>query len=274
MILQVRQWKKIIVCLLPGVTVIPACSEAQQTEWELGAGVSVFNVPLYPGSSQEDSYIFPYPYLLYRSERLEIENGVDLTLFRSDRLRFNLSADLGVPVNSSDSDARKGMPDLDLVVQIGPSLEYTLAGGRFKPSHTRFELPLRAAIATDIDEIDSVGWIIEPRLSYETRRPYKTGFANNVSLGFRFASEELHGYYYDVATEYVTAERPAFHSDGGYGGFFADYIANWRTHDFIFWSFVRYQNLDGAEFDNSPLVEQTDYLLFGGGVTWLFARSL
>jgi outer membrane scaffolding protein for murein synthesis (MipA/OmpV family) len=246
---------------------------AQQTEWEVGVGASAFHVPYYPGSSEGDNYIIPYPYFLYRSENLEIENGIDLTLFKSKRLRFNLSADLGVPVNSSDSDARAGMPDLDLVVQIGPSLEYTLAGGRFKPSHTRFELPVRAAIATDLGSADSVGWIIEPRLSYETRRPYKTGFANMISVGLRYSTEELHGYYYDVAPEFVTVDRPAFNAEGGYGGFFADYIANWRTHDFIFWSFVRYQNLDGAKFENSPLVEQTDYWVLGAGVTWIIAKN-
>ena len=246
---------------------------AQQIEWELGVGASAFHIPFYPGSSEGDSYIIPYPYFLYRSEKLEIENGIDLTLFKSNRLRFNLSGDLGVPVNSSDSEARAGMPDLDLVLQLGPSLEYTLAGGRFEPSHTRFELPLRAAIATDLGSVDSVGWIIEPRLSYETRRPHKTGFANMISAGLRYATEEFHGYYYDVPLEYATAERPAFNAEGGYGGFFADYIANWRTHDFIFWTFVRYQNLDGTAFEDSPLVEQTDYWVIGGGITWIIARD-
>ena len=95
---------------------------------------------------------------LFKMEQM-LDNGIDLTLFKSNRLRFNLSGDLGVPVNSSDSEARAGMPDLDLVLQLGPSLEYTLAGGRFEPSHTRFELPLRAAIATDLGSVDSVGWM-------------------------------------------------------------------------------------------------------------------
>ena len=270
-----RRWNKLTICLVSCcIAVIPARVVAQKTEWELGVGISVFHIPFYPGSSQEDSYVIPYPYLLYRSEKLEIDNGIDATLFRSDRIRFNLSADLGVPVNSSDSDARAGMPDLDLVVQIGPSLEYTIAGGRFEPSHTRFELPVRAAIATDLGTADSVGWIIEPRFSYETRRPYKTGFAHSISAGLRFSTEELHGYYYNVEPAYVTMDRPVYDAQGGYGGFFADYIANWRSEDFIFWTFLRYQNLDGAAFADSPLVERKDYIVLGGGITWVFARNL
>ena len=55
---------------------------------------------------------------------------------------------------------------------------------------------------------------------------------------------------------------------------FIDVLANWRTTNLIYFAFVRYQNLTGAEFENSPLVEQNDYFFMGIGVTWVFARHL
>lgn len=261
----------VIFCFLG---VMPATVFADKTQWELGVGIAALDIPFYPGSSQSKTYIFPVPYFVYRSERLEIDNGLDVTLFKKPGIRFNISADLGVPVNSTDSEARAGMPDLDLVVQLGPSVEITLAGGRFKPSHLRLELPVRAAIATDFGSVDSVGWIFEPRLSYESRRPYKTGFANLISAGLRFSTEELHGYYYNVEAEFATPARPEFDAQGGYSGLFIDYIANWRSEDFILWALLRYQNLEGAAFEDSPLVEQKDYLMLGVGLTWVFARNL
>ncbi|MCK4834315.1 MAG: MipA/OmpV family protein, partial [Gammaproteobacteria bacterium] len=91
-------------------------------EWEIGVGLTTMHIPFYPGSSQSKTYFFPIPHILYRSEKLEIDNGIDATLFKTTRLRFNISADFAVPVNSQDSDKRAGMPDLDLVLQIGPSL--------------------------------------------------------------------------------------------------------------------------------------------------------
>lgn len=256
------------------IAIISAPAISEETQWELGVGLAAMDIPFYPGSSQSKTYVFPLPHFLYRSEKLEIDNGVDATLFKTPRLRFNISADFGVPVNSEDSDVRAGMSDLDLVLQVGPSLEITLAGGRFEASHLRLDLPVRAAIATDFGSAESVGWIFEPRLTYETRRPYKTGFAHLISAGIRFSTEELHQYYYDVEPAFATAQRNQFDAQGGYSGLFVDYVANWRTDDLIFWGLLRYQNLTGAAYENSPLIEQKDYLLFGVGVTWVFARNL
>lgn len=247
---------------------------AEKSEWELGIGLGVLDIPFYPGSSQSKTYLVPIPHLFYRSDNIEVDNGLQATFYKTPSVRLDLSADFGVPVNSEDSIARQGMPDIDLVVQIGPSMEITLAGGRFKPSHTRLELPVRAAVATDFNSADHVGWIFEPRVTYETRRPYKTGFAYLLSGGLRYATEKYNDYYYAVDPAFVTSQRVGFDSDGGYAGLFVDAIANWRTDDLIYFAFFRYQNLSGTEFVNSPLVEQRNYFFIGAGVTWVFARNL
>lgn len=271
---QIKPKKFITGIILFCITLISGTVYAGKSQWELGIGLTALDIPFYPGSSQSKTYIFPIPHILYRSEKLEIDNGLEATFLKTTRTRFNLSADFGVPVNSKDSDIRTGMPDLDLVIQVGPSLEITLAGGRFKPSHFRLELPVRAAIATDFGSAENVGWVFEPRLTYETRRPYKTGFAYLLSGGLRFSTDDLHQYYYGVEQEFVTPERPEFDPSSGYSGLFVDYIVNWRTDNFIFFALLRYQNLNGAEFVDSPLVEQKDYLVIGAGVTWLFASNL
>jgi len=247
---------------------------AGKSEWELGIGLGVLDIPFYPGSSERKTYLVPIPHILYRAENIKIDNGLQATFLKTSKVRLDLSADFGVPVNSEDSTARQGMPDLDLVIQIGPSMEVTLAGGRFKPSHTRLEFPVRAAIATDFQSTQHVGWIFEPRLTFETRRPYKTGFAYLLSGGLRFATEKYNDYYYAVDPAFVTPTRTAFDATGGYSGLFVDVLANWRTDRLIYFAFVRYQNLNGAVFEDSPLVEQKDYFFVGAGVTWVFARSL
>lgn len=247
---------------------------ADDTQWEVGLGLGVLDIPFYPGARQSKTYVVPIPHVFIRSENLEIDNGLQATFLKTPRVRLDLSADFGVPVNSRDSLVRQGMPDLDLVIQLGPTMEITLAGGRFKPSHTRLELPVRAAIATDIQSAEHVGWIFEPRLSFETRRPHKTGFAYLVSAGLRFATEQYHDYYYAVDPAFATATRPAFEPDGGYSGFFIDAIANWREDDLIYFVFMRYQNLNGAHFVDSPLIEQRNYLFIGAGLTWILAQNL
>ncbi len=251
----------------------PSAVYAAKSQWELGIGLAVLDIPFYPGSSQSKTYLVPVPHLLYQSERFEVDNGLQATFLKTPKLRIDLSADFGVPVNSEESTARQGMPNIDLVLQIGPSLEITLAGGRFQSSFTRLELPVRAAVTTDFRAVEQAGWIFEPRLTYETRRLNNTGFAYLFSGGFRFATEQYHDFYYQVDAAFATPTRSAFDASQGYGGFFLNAIANWRTKNLIYFAVVRYQNLTGSAIEDSPLVEQTDYLFIGGGMTWVFARN-
>ena len=243
-------------------------------EWELGAVLAALDIPLYPGTNQSKSYLLPLPFIVLRSDFLIIDEGIRAKLFHSKDVHLSLSADFGVPVNSDDSVARAGMPDLNTVLQVGPLLEITLSGARNRPHHFRFELPARLAFATDFQMVDNLGWIAEPRLTYETRRPFKTGFAWQITAGLRYASEDYHGYYYDVAPAFATASRPAFQSSGGYSSFFSDVIANWREQDVIYFALLRYQNLNGAVFEDSPLIETDNYYFLGVGVTWVLAQSL
>jgi len=42
----------------------------------------------------------------------------------------------------------------------------------------------------------------------------------------------------------------------------------------IYFALLRYQNLNGAVFEDSPLVETENYFFLGVGVTWVLAQSL
>jgi len=246
---------------------------AGETFWELGAGVTAFNTPLYPGASEDDTFIIPFPYFRIQSDNFEVDDGIRGFLFESPDYRLNISGAIGVPVDSSESSARSGMPDLDTVLQVGPSFEIIFSGGRKKPHEFRLELPLRAAIATDLSFAESAGWVFEPRLSYETLRPFKSGWAYQVRGGLSYASEDFHAYYYDVATEFATAQRNEYQSEAGYGGAFIDFAGNWRQNDFIYFVFLRYQNLSGTAIEDSPLMEDTNFISMGIGVLWIFADS-
>lgn len=257
------------------IFLILVCSNtyADETFWEVGAGITAINTPLYPGSIEDDNYIIPFPYFRIQSDNFEVDEGIRGFLFESPDYRLNISGGLGVPVNSEDSAARSGMPDLDAVLQLGPSFEIIFSGGRKKPHEFRLELPVRAAISTDLSSANNVGWVFEPRLSYETLRPFKSGLAYQLRGGLRYASEEYNAYYYDVPSEFSTTERSAFQSDSGYAGAFIDLIGNWRQNDLIYFGFIRYQNLSGSAFEDSPLVEDTNYLSVGIGLMWIFADS-
>lgn len=246
---------------------------AEETVWELGGGIGGLGFRLYPGSSQSNSYVLPLPYFTLRSKYFEIDRGIRGLVPSNSDWRIDISADFGLPVNSADSFVREGMPDLDPIIQIGPSLEYSFTGRPTSSPELRFEMPLRSAIAINSNGIDTVGWLTEPRLVYEQRRAGRSGIFYKVRAGLKYASTQQNAYYYAVSSDFVTAERALFEASNGYSGFVLDVRTAWREKDVIFWWLARYQNLTGAVFEDSPLVEDKNYFLMGVGITWLLMGS-
>jgi outer membrane protein len=261
-----------VILLLIAAAISPRI-QAQQAEWEIGASLAAFRLPLYPGSADSKSWLLPLPFIVLRSEFLDIDEGVRAKLLHATDVHLNLSADFGVPVSSKDSAVRQGMPNLDTVLQVGPSLEITLSGGRRQPHHFRLELPVRLAIATDLKDVESLSWVLEPRLTYETRRPFRTGFAWQLTAGLRYASQDYHRYYYAVPAAFATATRPAYDTGAGFSAVFTDLVLNWRDDELIWWTFLRYQDLGGGVYADSPLLQREQYWFVGVGLTWVLAES-
>ncbi len=71
----------------------------------------------------------------------------------------------------------------------------------------------------------------------------------------------------------TTTTRPAYDAHGGYSGSFARVTLAKRYPRFWVGMFVRYDDLRGATFEDSPLVRQTGALMWGAGIAWVFAQS-
>jgi outer membrane scaffolding protein for murein synthesis (MipA/OmpV family) len=244
-----------------------------QAQWTMGLGLGMFSYQYYPGAKESRQIFLPAPYFTYRSPRFEVDRGIKSFIYNSEKIIIDVSADFGVPVNSDDTIARRGMPDLDFVLQLGPSLEFMLNDKRKNYFDARFEIPVRVAFTIDIGNMQHIGYLVEPRFTLAHRRTSATGLTHKATMGLKFATQDYHAYYYDVAAEFVTPERFEYKSDAGFGGSFVNYRLSYKTSDFIYWAFVRYQSLRGAEFENSPLVLQNDYYFLGVGFAWIFASS-
>jgi hypothetical protein len=244
------------------------------SQWTMGIGLGVFDYHLYPGARQSNRLIFPAPYFTYRSPKFEVDRGIKSFIYNSETIIIDISADFALPVDSDETLAREGMPDLDFVLQLGPSLEFMLNDKNKNYFDTRFELPVRVAFAVDPGSIENIGYLIEPRFTFKHQRLANTGLSHKTTLGLKFATQDFHAYYYDVAAEFATATRAEYKSDAGFGGSFVNYRISYKTNDFIYWAFIRYQSLRGAQFEDSPLVLQNDYYFFGAGFAWIFAQSL
>lgn len=254
----------------------PVVARAQSLPlWEAGIGATALGLPDYRGSSESRGYLLPIPYFIYRGERVQVDRlGLRGALLRTPRLTLDFSFGAAAPVNSSDNAARAGMPDLDPLVEAGPSARIRLLGPETGGPRLDLRLPVRMAFAVSRDGLRDVGVVFNPHLAYDTGvtlagQRWNLGLIAGVLVGDR----RYHGYFYDVAPAYTTGVRPAFDAAGGYGG--PQLLASVSRRFDRFWlgAFVRYDSTRGAAFEASPLVTARGNLSGGVAVSWIFATS-
>ncbi|MDY6904350.1 MAG: MipA/OmpV family protein [Thermodesulfobacteriota bacterium] len=263
----------VLVCLL--LLAAPAVSGAGDTRklplWEAGLGVASLSMPSYRGAKNREFYLAPTPYIIYRGDFLKMDrDGLRGLFYDSPRLSVELSAGGALPASSDGDTRRAGMPDLDPVGEIGPSLNYLLYDG--DQTRVRMRLPVRAIFSSDLTYIDDHGWKTHPNINVKVADVWK-GWHLGITLGPIFAGNRYHAYYYEVEPAYATPVRPVWRAKGGYSGTALMLSASRRFGDIWAGMFVRYDNLDGAAFIGSPLVETRHAVMAGLAISRVFWRS-
>lgn len=241
--------------------------------WEAGAGVAVLDFPDYRGSDERHTLVLPIPYLVYRGDFLKADrDSIRGQLYKDDRLDLHLSVNGSIPVDSADNSARQGMPDLDPTLEIGPNLTVMLL--RTDTTHLNLRFPLRAVIATDLSHARDEGWVFTPQINVDFYDRFPgPGWNFGLAAGPVFANRRYHNYFYGVAPQFATPQRPAYQAAGGYAGM--QWIAALSKRYPSWWvgGFVRADTLSGAVFEDSPLVRQKDGYSVGIAAAWIFSRS-
>jgi outer membrane protein len=89
-----------------------------------------------------------------------------------------------------------------------------------------------------------------------------------------FGDRRINRYFYEVAPQYATAERPAYRADGGLVLVRTGLFGTWRVNpDVRMFGFVRYETYSGAANQDSPLMRKSTGTSAGLGFAWTFARS-
>ena len=253
---------------------IPPALAGEQPLWEVGAGVAAFSFPSYRGSDQTNNFLMPVPHFTYHGDFLKADRqGIRGSFFDSDRVDLTVSLALAPPASSKDIEARAGMRDLDATFEIGPQIDLTLWRSANRARFVKLLLPLRAAFTVEGTPRD-IGWVFHPKLNMDvTDLPGLPGWNLGLLAGPLFGDRRQHAYYYTVAPQYATADRPAYQAKAGYAGM--QYLAALSKRFPKYWvgGFVRYDNLSGATFADSPLVRQKDYFAGGVAVTWILGES-
>jgi outer membrane protein len=233
--------------------------------WEAGAGATVISFPDYRGSDERRSWVLPFPYLVYRGEFLQAdERRIRGLFFKTER----------VELDASENEARRGMPDLDATLEIGPSLNLLLLQTDDRKARLELRLPARAALASDFSHVHFTGWVFQPNLNVDLRDALgQGGWKLGMLAGPVFSDRRYNQYFYGVDPAFATAGRPAYNASGGYAG--TQFIAalSKRYRELWIGGFAKWDTLNNAVFADSPLVKTNQNFAAGFAVAWIVGES-
>lgn len=237
--------------------------EPNLPKYEVGLGIGAVYQPHYPSSDQTDTTVIPFPYLIYRGDRLKVgRGGIVGELFDSKYINLDISLNGSLSVNSDDNDAREGMDDLDFTFELGPSLEILLYESPNEDSSIQIRFPFRAVFATDFSYLSHEGFLVEPDIKFNHRFG-DSGWKLGSAIRVLYADNGYYDYFFGVDEAFVTPTRPAHQSDSGYGGvtFSTSLTKRWdRINAGVY---AAYQFLDSVEYEDSPLYREDSAITLG-----------
>jgi hypothetical protein len=225
--------------------------------WEFGLVAYARFGPSYPASEESQLNVIPLPYPIYRGKILRMGDDTDKPvrthLFRRDRIKLDLNFGGNFAADGDNIDARTGMPDLDLLVEMGPELEFQLTP---EPFGGKMFLSLQARGAVSLDGLnpDWRGVVYSTEFKFE-RRFRSSGFI--LRLNPEWGSENYMDFFYGVAPAYATPQRPAYEAGSGYlGTRLGLTLRHAITRKFDIVGGLRFGFYQGAANADSPLFTQ------------------
>ncbi len=257
-----------------GASAVP--QEEKLPLYEYGIVGLAAHYPHFTGSDEYQTYAFPLPYFVYRGEIIRADrDGIRGIFWRYKQFETDISLAGNPP--AGDNNARKGMEDLHALGEGGPALNYYFFDYGERDSFF-FQTTLRAAFSFDFDNglaVEHEGYVSDISVIYRDSRIFREKKIRfHASSGIRFADAAMHRYFYDVPLADVTPNRRYYEAEGGYGGLqVSGSITKELTRSFWVSCYGRWVNIDGAAYEDSPLVSTHNNYIVGAMLIWKIGES-
>jgi MipA family protein len=278
---MLRLWKATLVgtvALVATLSVDPSLVGAQEAGkplFEVGIGGGFGYIPDYPAAEQNHIQGAALPFVIYRGDFLRANReSLQGRIYRSDRITFEISLEGALGSSADDNDARQGMPDIDLLGEIGPGLRINLHRNADRDDRIDVTLPLRGVFSTDFSRVEYRGLVFAPDIAYA-----KYGLLNRddrfrVSVGPIFATSHLMDYYYQVDPRFARPGRPAYDAAAGYlGSRLQTSLTVPLTDRISVFGAFRGEVFSGSANEDSPLYRRDVNLSVGAGLTFSIYNS-
>ncbi|MCB0362276.1 MAG: MipA/OmpV family protein [Bdellovibrionales bacterium] len=248
--------------------------DSDRALYELGLAGATFFMQDYPASNQGKLRALVVPFVYYRGRvlRADDEGGIRGRFVERERMELDLSAAAGFPADSRDNHARRGMPNIDWIGEVGPRLRVHLYD---EAAHrVDFNLPVRYVFSTDFKRVDDRGYLFQPQLEYRNNDVFGENWEASLLISMIFASDQLMDYFYEVSEEFATLERPSYQAEGGYLGSSLTLGASRKVaEDFKFFCGVKGDYYGFSTNYKSPLFKQTSNVSFAFGFSYVIKES-
>ena len=176
--------------------------------------------PAYPSSSSQNLTVLPIPYPVYRGKLLRFGEDLDTIansqLVNKNRVKLSLGLSASFPEESDKLSGRAGMPDLDLLLEAGPELKFTLSGSPDDEREFLLALQLRGAVSMDGFDATGRGFVFKPELEYLHRHFIDSKTELRLRVAPTWATSDYANFFYGVDPAFATPDRPAFDAASGY----------------------------------------------------------
>lgn len=243
----------------------------QKNYLQIGLGAGYGIVPHYPASDQSSSKSLILPVIIYKGDILKSdqEEGSRAELYTSRELDVNLSFGARFSSDSKDNRAREGMPDLNYILEVGPSLSYKILREKKKRLFT-LQIPLRFTTETNFKMYNYLGLVFEPEVKLKFLNVGLVDLSLTSSLSFEIFSDRVAQYYYEVENRYARQDRREYRATAGFSTItFGQSLSYDLDHCKIVGG-VNYNDYSFSENRNSPLFRvKNNYSVFTA-LIWFF----
>ena len=241
------------------------------SELEIGVGYGFGSIADYPAADEYSRKTVLLPLIVYRGDILKSdqEDGTRAELFKSQEVEINLSFGARFNSDSENNKARIGMPNLNYILETGPSLNYKL--WRLpKVASLTLQIPLRLTFETDFRKTDFLGFVFEPELKFQKLNFVVPNLTASTSLAVEFFSERVANYYYQVENIYATADRAAYNAEAGLASMSIgqSFLYEYSRFNFIFG--VNHSYFGKSNNTASPLYKSDTNTSIFAAVAWFF----
>lgn len=224
--------------------------------WQLGVGAGTAQFANYLGAEGSEQRYFPVLLPIYRGRFIQSdEEGVRGELYEDQRFRFNIGGDFSFGGGTDAVSARADMPKLPSVLQLGPSLQWSIS--EMRTSELWLDVSLRAAVSQTDARLDYHGAVLNPRIVYRHKFSYLAHpLKAAVSVGPLWATDSFNQLYYEVAPQFARLDRPQYDAVSGYNGTRFQLTLSSFSERYFAIGVLRYDNTRGAANADSPLLER------------------